>query len=318
MENENLEVLTWLIKHEVRPSSAPILSAVLWNKMAVLERLDDESTVVLLSQDNSTVVNQVAAQRNYTMLEWLSARGIHPNSEALNRAVRQDDIEMLDWLHGHGVLPDKRIFTEAFTAHGMAALNWLEAHEFLYIDDPHICLQIATEQNSLEKLIWLRSKGYLPDRDLAHACVVAEQWEIFEWIVSQGVVPDCDRLACEGRLEALKIARKHGTLPTVNGQRRAAAQGEVEILDWLEEQGMTFDPCMLNSEAWPTSTLEWLKQRSMIPGVVCANTAVITNNIPCLEWLKSHGVLPNKMGLNSAIHDQAKKWIEANRDLLDT
>jgi hypothetical protein len=254
----------------------------------------------------------------------------------LTEAAHKGDIWVLEWLRKHGAatVDDCRAqgcdaFYKALYNMRLPVLEWLHAQNAVTLNDYSACAfglpySIATS-NGTYMLGWLEKRGLTTPAhfrtNIALKCA-AENGNIFalEWLKARGAVDPryykdagCLRAAAEkGCLCVLNWLKVHDLLEaelcckefSSEALRRAANNGHIKALEWLEAQGVaTLENCrewecyilIKAAEKGNISVLNWLdKLGAATPADCCARnsdalrSAIINGHVAVAEWLLAH------------------------------
>ena len=114
---------------------------------------------------------------------------------------------------------------------------------------------------------------------------------------------DANQVAAQGRLEVLEWLAQRGILPNQTGANWAAEYGHLPILEWLgqrdilpNESGAGFA-----AENGHLEVLEWLAQREILPDEEFASEILNQGRLNILEWMIDHGRTPGEYYLIEAL-----------------
>lgn len=123
-----------------------------------------------------------------------------------------------------------------------------------------------------------------------------------------------------GRLDVLIALENKGIRPHQYESDLAAANGHLELLEWMESKGYPHPDLYGANEAAKNGqikVLEWLEQRGYtLPNLIGANHGAMHGRIEVLNWLNERGIHPDQKGANwAALNGQleALEWMEERR-----
>ncbi|GFR44639.1 hypothetical protein Agub_g5928 [Astrephomene gubernaculifera] len=267
--------------------------------------------------------------RDMGLLEWLLQQRpvasateeleIEP-SRMLSAAAQYCDLPTLQRLHGvwagggearGGQLSvhDKTIVLAyaagSLTPDWQAKLVWLEAQGFPCTEAEQACTEAAYCPDALDRLRWLRGRGY--PLDMEHpASVVSEagNLEALQYLLTtEGGMPTELRTemramaaARGGGVGALALLRAHGIPMGALTARVAARAGHLQVVAWLVE---TLGPAAVQldakvfrgaAESGNGELLRWLRERGCPWDGDCTFTGAAAGGCEdVLEWLVEQG-----------------------------
>jgi hypothetical protein len=268
---------------------------------------------------------------NLAILQWLSSIGKLPDTRGANSACCNGNIEILTFLFSFGILPDIK------GANSVCDDNWeryCSSIEFVErkFNIPDI-REIVDEYNIIEVLEFLESRGILPNREGANNACAGGKIEVLNWLLKRRILPTSTGAvyACGIRhrihyntkgLQILKWLKKEANISPNIFCSRFACVNCIEMLDWIEEQGIFPDPISADFACLSGSIdmLERLRNKNhILPTPKGADYACEYGHLDELIWLKSFGIFPTILGANLACgygYLHILKWLEENFSLI--
>jgi hypothetical protein len=162
--------------------------------------------------------------------------------EACSLAARGGNVEVLKWLHSTGC-PWNSYTSQANAAAGghLGVLKWLHSTGCPWSS---VACDTAAEGGHLEVLKWMRNQGCPWDVSTCYAAAAGGHLLVLQWLHNSGCPWDsttCAVAAVGGHLATLQLAREHGCPwdeEHVRSCAKAAHGGNVDMLRWLDEQGV--------------------------------------------------------------------------------
>lgn len=133
------------------------------------------------------------------------------------------------------------------------------------------------------------------------------------------LTPDEQKQVCGYSLAYFKFFFKKTTINPLDVAKYAAAQGQLEILNWAYEQGCPrhSDACDAAVKEGRLETLIWMIEHEW-PTFCLSGTAIKSSRLDILEWLDrghepwteytlTHAILRGELDIAVAIHDRLKQ-----------
>ncbi|GFR45449.1 hypothetical protein Agub_g6845 [Astrephomene gubernaculifera] len=178
-----------------------------------------------------------------------------------------------------------------------AKVEWLEARGFEQFEDA--CKKAAGCPDALDRLRWLRGRGY--PLQLGSAIPAAERGnlEVLRYLLEEGLTPGiwCShRAAAKVQLAALQLLHDHGCPLSMDVVGAAAAEGHLHVVVWLVEEvlgpaGVQLENGVFSSAAksCKIALLSWLRGQGCPWDASVYAGATEAGCAEALEWLTEQG-----------------------------
>jgi hypothetical protein len=162
---------------------------------------------------NKETCRNAAMFGHLQLLKWLHEQGCPWDEDTFDAAVRYGgNVEMLEWLYKKNSLWMRGWHCSLGAISGnMDVLKWLHGRKFLWGIDT---FDIAIEKGNLEMVNWLHEQKF---RLKTHSSLYAA--------------------ARSGDIAMVKWCLDHGCIMNKYASIAAAEKGNLEMLQWLHEQG---------------------------------------------------------------------------------
>ena len=186
------------------------------------------------------------------------------------------------------------------------------------LDHQERLCELAIEKGSMEALACLRDMGCAWSRHAFRLAKIYDRRAIFEWLLEQpgalaAATSDVGALAIRwGDVELLARVHALGVPLDEVCVRAAAAEGRVDMLQWLEAHGCPLDEAMrpaieytLQHAGGHLECVAWLQEESVTGAVAAMDTkwcalAAESGHQHVLAWLHEHGFAWDKSTIYAA------------------
>ena len=177
----------------------------------------------------------------------------------------------------------------------------------------------AAKSGNLKVLQWLQSKGAPLHLSVLYAAAKSGSRELVEWIMEHGYISDsraCMRAAEAGHFELAKFLYvEPAKMPLA---KEAAVKGNIEILEWLYEEGPFLDIQAIGIKAIQSGQLDvlkWLRAKGWTLFGYETKEAADSGRIDVMQWvLENGGKLEEQTMTIAALkgHFGLVQWLRAN------
>ncbi|PNH02875.1 Ankyrin repeat domain-containing protein, partial [Tetrabaena socialis] len=183
-----------------------------------------------------------------------------------------------------------------------AKVEWLEGQGAAASSSHDACARAASRPDALDRLTWLRGRGYPWDKRVTEAAAVAGNLDALRYLLAEGCPVAEGTLgaaAWAGQLASLQALHAHSSTFIGWGLAlaRAASEGHLPVVAWVLEQQLVsiayLQQCLpLLPEAATSGSVEllaWLRNRGCPWGEGNFYCAAEAGSEEALEWLVAQG-----------------------------
>ncbi|PNH07776.1 Ankyrin repeat domain-containing protein [Tetrabaena socialis] len=310
-----LEVCRWLKQQGCDGQLTALNAAAEAGQRSVVERL---------LRHGSTIHAACAAARggHVGLMDWLLQRcgprcSWGSPASLLEGAAEGCDLPTLQRLHGTYVqgghpaaarLPTGILAAAAGspTPDWEAKVEWLEGLGAAATSSHEACTRAASCPDALDRLTWLRARGYQWDWQATRAAAVAGNVGALRYLLAEG----CDvadgtfaASAGAGQLASLQALHAHFSTAIASAAWSAAVSsaaraGQLPVVAWLLEvevgdpgETLALEACHMEAaaESGSVELLAWLRRRGCPWHLHTFGPAAVAGSEEALEWLTTHG-----------------------------
>ncbi|PNH04452.1 hypothetical protein TSOC_009386 [Tetrabaena socialis] len=263
-------------------------------------------------EDRTSLACSAARGGHVCTMDWLlQRRGLERDGDAaatvLVAAAEGCDLPTLQRLYhaypqaAAGGWPDQILTSAAGspTPDWKAKVEWLEGLGAAARSSPEACAKAASRPDALDRLTWLRGRGYPWDWRATDAVAVAGNLDALRYLLAKGCPVQESTgwaVAEAGQLASLQALHAHSNTFTrwKSALAGAGRGGHLPVVAWLLEQQLVSllqCPSLLCKAANSGSVelLAWLRDRGCPWGDDSFHCAVGAGSEEALEWLVAQG-----------------------------
>ena len=284
-ENNHVELLAWLIEHDIIPSQTSldkasanghldVLKLVLRTTglypsrkgadaaaanghLDVLAWLNNINTSMFVIRPSQDGIDKAAANGKTPVVKWAAIIDLYPRQEAINQAAVNGHLEFLQYAAGQGLYPMREVNKLIAGAGNIDVLEWLESLGRFVMDDEIINYVVAyPNENSMRMLKWIYSKWNTVGDGIRPSSIIqtidSKYFGIVDWLIRYGNLNtfdiDCVNLIAEhGKLDLLElIVAKFNLYPNETGIANTIVKCHYHIIEWLTMNGVIIDEAVVD------------------------------------------------------------------------
>ncbi|PNH07772.1 hypothetical protein TSOC_005743 [Tetrabaena socialis] len=180
-----------------------------------------------------------------------------------------------------------------------AKVEWLEGQGAAASSSQDACARAASRPDALDRLTWLRGRGYPWNWQATNSAAVAGNLDALRYLLAEGCPVEGSTLgaaAGAGQLAALQALHAHSSTFTrwKSALARAVGGGHLPVVVWLLEQHLVRlrqRPSLLRkaAELGSVELLAWLRDRGCAWTEDTFYCAAVSGSEDALEWLVAQG-----------------------------
>lgn len=235
-ENGHLQLLQWLVKQGMLPSSYNMTLAAWKGHLHTIQWIIENKVIPITKSDIQIMIDNAARGGHLPIIQYLAKGKIYATDTA-NYAAENGHLDILEWLGDNNVLPNN------------------------YGAD------LACKSGHLHIIQWLKKRGVTPTVCGANNLCCYDHTDALQWLRTHNIYPDskgADLAAEKGHLTILKYLDKHNIRATQEGINLAAKKGHLTTLYWFAHKGRypNGEGCKLvrngNVERWLKKKKKWI------------------------------------------------------------
>ena len=284
--------LDWLENRNIIPNHKGAILAAEEDSLNTLIWMEERGYLNFDPDAISNIVDEAAEFKAMSILNWFKSKNIYPTKEGISKALLHvSDFQMNNFMKVMLEFKKQDIYPtldmivlsigHAVQKNFYKFLSWIITDEARYVLYPKGEGPLILKADGIHQYI-------LPNQRDIDSAAKFDNLDILILLASQKIITD----------NGLPFK----LLPSVDGANEALENNHIDVVNWLEKQGVVptkinLDHAIVNGHI---STLEYAEKKNIKFTAYTANFAAIQGKLNILMWLEKRGILPDARGLQAA------------------